>query len=167
VGVDAGGLVARGAIGGLAAGTGFILANMWFAAVHGGPAVAPFIAISTVFHASDAPTMAPAAVPGEVVTGLVVHVALSIGFGMAFALLLGLSPKLRQPAMLVGAALLYGLGLYVLNFQILGRTAFPFFTNPMGPNQAFEAIIHPLIFGGLLIPFFLGAGHATLGRDAR
>lgn len=33
---------------------------------------------------------------------------------------------------------------------------FPFFTNPMELNNVFEGFFHPLIFGGLLIPFFLG-----------
>lgn len=52
--------------------------------------------------------------------------------------------------------MLYGLSLFVLNIEILGRTAFPFFTNPHGPNTVFEGFAHALIFGGLLIPFFLG-----------
>ncbi len=122
----------------------------------------PHLAISTIFHGSAMPVMTPQAIPGEVVTGLVMHTALSITFGMGFAVL---AVFLRNPGQLIAAAVLYGLALFVLNIEILGRTAFPFFTNPHGPNTVFEGFVHPLIFGGLLIPFFLGnrpAWHATL-----
>ncbi|HJP78249.1 MAG TPA: hypothetical protein VJ914_28505 [Pseudonocardiaceae bacterium] len=53
--VDIGGLVSCGAIAGLTAGLGFILANMWFATASGKPPLAPFLAISTVYHASAMP----------------------------------------------------------------------------------------------------------------
>ncbi len=54
------------------------------------------------------------------------------------------------------AGVLYGLALYVVNFQIFGNTVFPWFTNPAGPNQGFEVGIHAA-FGLMLVPFFLGA----------
>ena len=63
-------------------------------------------------------------------------------------------PTLRRLPLLVVAAIAYGLLLYVVNFQILGRTLFPWFTNPMGPNQGFEVFIHA-VYGLLLVPFFL------------
>ena len=72
----------------------------------------------------------------NVVTGVVLHTALSLGFGIGFAIAVRVLPWLRRPAALVGGALVYGLALYVLNFQILGRTAFPFFTNPKGPTRS-------------------------------
>lgn len=37
--------------------------------------------------------------------------------------------------MLVVAAALYGLAVFVVDIEILGRTAFPVFTNPHGRNQ--------------------------------
>lgn len=146
---DLGGLLTRGAVGGLTAGWGFILANMWFAVSQGGPAVAPFLAISTVFHASAKPDPSPE----NVVVGLTLHLALSLAFGLGFALLV---PLLRRTGWLFAGGAAYGLGLYVLNFQILGRTVFPFFTSASGPNQIFEVLVHPLIFGLLLAPFFVG-----------
>lgn len=150
---DAGQLLARGAIAGLVAGGGFMLANMWYADANGKPPVAPFLAISTVFHASKAPVLTPQAMPIEVATGLWLHIMLSLAFGMGFALL---TPFLRRATLLCAGAIGYGLALFVFNFEILGRTVFPFFTNPMGPDTVFEGFIHPLIFGLLLIPFFLG-----------
>jgi hypothetical protein len=146
---DLGGLLTRGAVAGLTAGWAFILANMWFAASQGGPAVAPFLAISTVFHASAKPVVSPE----NVVVGLTLHLALSLAFGLGFAFLV---PLLRRAGWLFAGGAAYGLALYLLNFQILGRTVFPFFTSPAGPNQVFEVLVHPLVFGLLLAPFFLG-----------
>ncbi|UQA91293.1 hypothetical protein [Streptomyces halobius] len=148
--LDLGGLLARGAAAGFFAGMGFLLANMWYAVSQGMPGISPLYAMSTVFHASDMPV----ANPTEAILGLTVHIGLSLGFGMGFALLL--VPLLRNVPALVLGALVYGLALYMLNFQILGRTVFEFFTSPQGPDQLFEALVHPLIFGLLLVPFFLG-----------
>ncbi|MFH0241312.1 hypothetical protein ACGRHY_02475 [Streptomyces sp. HK10] len=39
--LDLGGLLARGAAAGVFAGTGFLLANMWYAVSHGMPGIAP------------------------------------------------------------------------------------------------------------------------------
>lgn len=156
--LDLGGLLARGAVAGLVAGMGFLLANMWYAVSQGMPGIAPLYVISTVFHASSAPV----ALPAEAVLGLATHVLLSLGFGMGFAVLL--VPMLRSVPALILGALAYGVALWVLNFQILGRTVFPFFTNPMGPDQLFEGLVHPLIFGLLLVPFFLGRSVAGTQR---
>src|SRR6266540_3363105 len=46
----------------------------------------------------------------------------------------------------------FGVGLYIVNFQILGRTAFPWFQE--GPDQVFEVFAHAG-FGLLLLPFFV------------
>lgn len=149
--LDLGGLLTRGAVAGLAGGVLFILANMWFATTHGKPAVAPFLAISTIFRGSSMPVMSPV----DVIAGLTVHLGLSIVFGMVFALLVGVLGLSRRPAMLPVAGIVYGLVLYVVNFQILARIFFPFFVNAKGPNQLFELWIHPIAFGLVLVPFFL------------
>jgi hypothetical protein len=150
--IDVGKLLTRGAVAGLVAGLAFILANMWFAYAHDKPAVAPLIDISTIFNAADKPTLTPNAVPVEIGTGIMLHLAFSAAFGMGFALLV---PLLRNVGWLVAGALGYGLALYLLNFQILGHTVFPWFTDPNGPHQIFELLIHPLIYGLFLVPFFL------------
>ena len=145
---EAGGeLVSRGSLAGL---VGFLLANMAFATTQGLPAVAPMIDISTIFHGVDTPTPSPE----NMVVGLVTHTGLSILFGIGFALLVTAVPTVRRAPLLVVAAIAYGLLLYVVNFQILGRTAFPWFTNPKGPNQGFEIFIHA-VYGLMLVPFFL------------
>lgn len=158
---DAGALLARGATAGLVGGMAFILANMWYATAHGKPGVAPLLAISTIFNGTAHPVLSASAIPGEVVEGLTLHILLSLTFGAGFGIL---AAFVRRRAWLVAAAIAYGLALFVLNFEILGRTVFPFFTSPHGPNNVFEGFVHPLIFGVLLIPFFLGHRPGSTAR---
>lgn len=152
-------LVLRGSVAGLFAGLFFILANMLFATAHGKPAIAPFLSISTIFYRSKMPMMTPEAV----VAGLTLHLFMSMVFGIVFAL--AVLPFLRNTAALLVGSLVFGLLLYVVNFQILGRLFFPFFLNPKGPNQGFELWIHPVAYGLFLVPFFLGV--TGLGRARR
>lgn len=160
-GIDLGAALARGAIAGLVAGWAFLLTEMWFGYSQGQPATAPLAAFSTVFYAAPAPTLTAA----SLLVGVITHIALSLGFGMGFALLLLIVPALRRPGPLVLASIGYGLALWILDFQILGRTVFPFFTSPNGPNQLFQGLIHPLIFGPALVPFFLGWSHRTTRQE--
>jgi hypothetical protein len=150
-----GDLVTRGAAAGITAGFIFLLANMAYATTQGKPSLAPFMDISTIFHGTDKPaSMTPTL--DMLATGAVVHITLSIAFGVVFALVIGVfAPKLGSWLVLAAAGVLYGLALYVVNFQILGNTIFEWFTNPEGPNQSFEVFIHA-VFGLLLVPFLLG-----------
>jgi uncharacterized membrane protein YagU involved in acid resistance len=146
---DIGQRITRGAIGGIVAGLVFLIATMGYVTTQGKPAVAPMIDISTIFHGQDQP------VPNSdnVVVGLVTHLTLSIAFGVVFGLLVLLLP--RRGLIVLGAGVVYGLVLYVVNFQILGRTLFPWFTDPNGPDQGFEVFIHA-VFGLVLAPFLIG-----------
>jgi hypothetical protein len=139
--------IVRGAVGGAFAGLVFLLANMWFADSQGMPAVAPMLDISTIFHFSDQPEVSPE----NVVIGLVVHMTLSVAFGIAFALVV---PLLAGARMLVAGAVGFGIALYLFNFQVLGRLVFEWFQE--GPNQLFELFIHA-VYGLLLVPFFASA----------
>jgi uncharacterized membrane protein YagU involved in acid resistance len=153
-------------VAGFASGLVFLVANMGWAVHNGKPAVAPMIDISTIFHAQDTPAPITAAAfgPDNVVVGLVTHATLSVLFGIGFALLAAAVVR-RSSAMLPLAGIAYGLLLYVINFQILGRTAFPWFTDSMGPPQGFEVLIHA-VFGLMLVPFLLGVLPGDLERDA-
>lgn len=148
--LDVGGLLARGATAGIVAGMTFLLANMWFAVSQGRPGISPLYAISTIFHGSNVPVLTPT----EPILGLTIHIVLSLGFGIGFAVLL--VPWLRNLPALVLGALGYGLALWVLNTQILGRTVFPFFAPKGSSDLIFTLLNHMLIFGLLLAPFFLG-----------
>lgn len=143
-------LVMVGAVAGFVAGLGFILANMIFATSQGSPAIAPFAAIATTFYFDDAPQMNL----NYIVTGVIVHFINSVVFGIIFGLVVLF---LKNTKMLVVAAIAYGLAMYVVNFLILGSLVFKLFSPFVegGPNQIFELIIHPAVFGVLLIPFFV------------
>ncbi|MDQ2852011.1 MAG: hypothetical protein M3Y49_15025 [Actinomycetota bacterium] len=154
---DVGAVLTRGAAAGLAGGLLFALANMWFSTAHGKPSVAPFLAISTIFHASAMPVMSQP----DVITGLVLHLGLSLLFGIVFALIVTMLGLSTRPLLLLAAGLVYGLVLYIVNFQIIGRIFFPWFVNPKGPNQIFELWIHPIAFGLILVPFLLGFRAST------
>jgi uncharacterized membrane protein YagU involved in acid resistance len=144
-------LITVGAVAGLVAGFTFILANMIYAVATGLPAIAPFAAIGTVFFFDDQPQMTPP----YIITGLVTHFANSILFGIIFSLLVPMFSNIK--ALVVGG-LAYGLLLYVVNFLVLGSLIFKFFSpfEPGGPNQLYELIIHPLTYGLVLTPFFMG-----------
>jgi hypothetical protein len=149
-------LCTRGAVAGLSAGLVFLVGNMGWAVHDGKPAAAPLIDISTIFHAQDAPSPVAAVAfgPDNLIVGLVTHLTLAIFFGIGFGLLA--ARLIRSNMTLIAGGVGYGLLLYVVNFQILGRTAFPWFTDAMGPPQGFEVFIHA-VFGLLLVPFFVGA----------
>jgi hypothetical protein len=119
-----------GTVAGLAAGLVFLLANMGYATTQDLPALAPTYDISTIFHGQDMPDPSPE----NAVVGLVTHVTLSLAFGIVFALLA--VPFLSRWPLLMAGGIVYGLVLYVVNFQILGRAFFPWFTNPMAPTRA-------------------------------
>jgi uncharacterized membrane protein YagU involved in acid resistance len=161
-----GDLVTRGAVAGFSSGLVFLAANMGWAVHNGKPAVAPMIDISTIFNTQEmpAPTTAVPFGPENVVVGLVTHATLSVLFGIVFAVVAA-SVVRRSSAILPLAGISYGLLLYVINFQVLGRTAFPWFTNAMGPPQGFEVFIHG-VFGLLLVPFLIGSLPCDRGRRA-
>lgn len=146
----------RGVVAGTAAGLLFLLANMWFADSQGLPAVAPLYDISTIFHFADKPDPSPE----NLAIGLVVHLTLAAGFGAGFALIV---PALRGRGMVVAAGAAFGLALYVINFQVLGRLAFEWFQE--GPNQLFEIVAH-LGYGALLAPFVFDLAARSAGERA-
>lgn len=159
-----GDLLARGALAGLFSGLVFLLANMGWAVKDDKPSVAPLIDISTIFHNQDEPMPVQAGPfgPDNIAVGLVTHLTLSMLFGIVFALIAAALVRRRGAALLVPAAVVYGLLVYVVNFQVFGRVFFEWFTDPMGPPQGFEVFIHA-VYGLLLVPFFLG----VLGRARR
>jgi hypothetical protein len=148
---DLGERLTRGAVAGFVSGLVFLVATMGYVTTDDKPAIAPLVDISTVFHGTETPPTDPAQIQMDAVVGLVTHAGLSALYGIVFGLLV--FPIARVP-LLVVAGVGYGLLLYVVNFQIFGRTLFPWFTDPMGPDQGFEIFIHA-VFGLLLVPFFL------------
>ncbi len=130
------GYILRGVVGGLFAGAIFIALNAWFAYSMGDPAEGPLAMISTIALGQDA--MAEGAANPTV--GAVVHVLLSVAYGVIFAFL---AAQLRSNGARAVAGTLFGAGLYLLNFLVLSPLAFPVFQNA---NQPFEFVAH-VVFG--------------------
>lgn len=139
--------LARGAVGGLLTGVVFILITRWFASSVGDPIDGPLMMISTLLR-GDA---AMAAGTTSVSLGWGVHLALSVGFGIAFALV---APVFKTNGTVAIAGAVYGGLLYVVNFMILAPIAFPIFKMA---NQPFEVVVH-IVFGFLLALAFFGSG---------
>jgi hypothetical protein len=159
-------LFTRGAVAGIASGFVFLLANMGYATSQGKPSLAPFMDISTIFHGTDQPASTTPTLD-MLATGAVTHLSLSIAFGVVFGLFVGAFARLIRSWIVLGVAGIgYGLALYLVNFQILGRTVFEWFTNPNGPDQGFEVFIHAA-FGLMLVPFFVGLADHVSARSTR
>jgi hypothetical protein len=141
------GRAVRGVVGGVVSGVVFAAATMWYVASTGGPAVLPLRMISTIVLGDAAMgkgTTSP-------VLGAVVHLVLSAAFGVAFGLVV---PWLRTNGTVALAGVVYGLVLYLVNFQVLARL---FFTTFKMANQPFEVVVH-VVFGVLLSFAFFGSG---------
>jgi hypothetical protein len=149
--------VYHGAEGGLVAGLAFILADMGWSRLHGELATIPIHGVATVFNVSDHIELTP----DDLAIGIFTHAWLAALFGIVFALLLPLAGgRLRAFAhgelrTLFLAGALYGLVLYLFNYQLLGRLLFKWFTGPHRPGLAISILIH-LIYGLALAPFFIG-----------
>ena len=136
-------LVTRGAIGGVIAGVVFAIFDMVMAAAFGNPFIAPLRMIAGILLGPAALT--PAVDPTTaVIVGLAVHFVLSAAFGGVFGVAIRLVPTLAQSsAVLVLSASVYGLLLWLVNFQVIGALFFPWFTQ-----------IDQLVFGFIAHTFF-------------
>ena len=149
--------VYRGAEGGLIAGLAFILADMGWSRLHDELATIPIYGVATVFNVSDQLEKTP----DNLAIGIFTHAWLAAFFGVVFALVLPLiGPRLRAIAhgelstlMLAGA--LYGVVLYLVNYQVLGRLVFEWFSGPHRPDLFISVFVH-VLYGLALAPFFLG-----------
>jgi uncharacterized membrane protein YagU involved in acid resistance len=143
----------RGAIGGFLAGLVFIGVTMWFATTQGSAALGPAKMISTIALGAGALQGGSASAP----LGVVIHVVLSIVYGMVFALFVG---KMRTNGTVALLGTVYGALLYVVNFLVLSPLLFPAFQMA---NQPFELLAHT-VFGTLLAFAFYDSG-VRAGED--
>ena len=140
-----------GALGGLVGGAVFIGVTMWFSTSQGNPAVAPFNLISSIILGADSLTSGTASVP----LGVAVHAFNSLIFGAILGLV---AARLPRDATIAVVALVYGLLLYLVNFQLIGRFVLPQFQMP---NQPFEVFAH-LVFAAVVAPFVFHWGRSTV-----
>jgi len=144
---EVGAHVVRGAIGGLIAGAAFAVLNMWFAASTASPAKMPLLVISTIVKGSGAVADGTA----SVTIGMIVHVVLSVAFGVVFGLF---AARLSTNGAVALAGTVYGGLLFVVNFLVLAPLVFHAFEKP---NKPFELAVH-VVYGTLLSFFLYNAG---------
>ncbi|PPK98155.1 hypothetical protein CLV92_102308 [Kineococcus xinjiangensis] len=134
-----GATLARGAVGGLAAGAVFAAVTMWFMVSMGQPATMPLMMIAAIVQGQEA-LAAGTAGPA---LGVLVHMALSLAFGLVFA---AATARIRSNATIAVLGAVYGVLLYVVNFLVLAPLVFPWFGQA---NQPFEFVVH-IVFGVLV-----------------
>ena len=138
-----------GAVAGLIAGGAFILFEMVAAKYAGRPAAAPLRLIAAIVLGKEALPGSPKVGIGTVLAaGFIVHFGLSMIFGAVFGAIVSIvRPLLANRVLLVGAAAVYGLAVWLVNFYILGNLFFPWFTNA---NPFLQFVAHGFFFGTIL-----------------
>lgn len=145
--------VVLGGVGGLISGIVFAVVTMWFMVSTGKPAMMPMHMIASIVQGEQA-LMAEQTNP---MLGAVIHMVLSIMFGIVFALLVA---GVRTNGGVAIAGLVYGLGLYVVNFVVLANLFFGAF---LQANQPFELTVHVMF--GVILALFLFSSEARRGES--
>lgn len=135
---------ANGAGCGLLAGVVFGVMEILGAAVTGMPPLQPLRMFASVLLGEDALRATPMGLAALI--GIVVHLALSAAFGVIYGLVNGaLSARLRTSfARESVLGLLYGLALWIVNFQIIARIGYPWF---LETPQFLQAVMHAVFYG--------------------
>lgn len=142
----------RGVVGGAVAGAVFGALNMWFAHSQGMPTDTPLKMIATIVQGEEAMADGTA----SATLGLIVHMALSMMFGLVLALLV---VRLRSDALRLLVGLVFGAALYLVNFLVMAPLAYGVFEDA---NQPLELATH-LVFGSVAVLFLMGT-RATTAR---
>lgn len=161
--VDIGRWAKRGAIGGVIAGIVLAMFSMTMAAVLSGADAffMPLRMIGAIVLGMKALDPGYSLLTAGVV-GLMVHMMLSIVFGIIFAALVASIPGLANSSpLLLVAASVYGFALWIVNFYVIAPAAsWSWF--PDKTNVAVQFVAHTIMFGTVL-GLFLDRTHA---RDA-
>jgi uncharacterized membrane protein YagU involved in acid resistance len=126
--------MARGVVAGILAGVAFAAVVGWNVTAGDISIRTPFLAISTIVLGDHALNTGEA----DFAIGVMVHLAISILYGMAFALISSLL-RTNGTVALVGA--LYGAAIYVLDFRVFAPLWFQTFENF---DQSFQLLVHVL-----------------------
>lgn len=149
--VDALRWVQYGAIGGVIAGIVFAMFEMIVAAImNGGNAFfMPLRMIGATVLGMKALDPGYSLLTAGVV-GLMVHMVLSVLFGVILAFAFAAIPALASgTTMRLAAASIYGFGLWIVNFYVIARAAdWSWFPN--GTNAVVQFIAHTVMFGTVL-----------------
>ncbi len=151
--------IKRGAAFGIVAGLIFLLAEMIATSIHHELGLMPLRLFASIVMGSSALTRTDLGL--IFVVGIVVHLALSALFGLAYSFLEAryLYRFDGQPGPQAVAGMIYGALLWIIDFQIIARISYPWF---LAAPQAVQLLLHMLAFG---LP--LGLLFAGLERRSR
>lgn len=130
---------------GLIAGLIFGLMEIVGAIVMGDPALMPLRMFSSVVLGQEA--MMETGLGTAVVVGLIAHFAISALYGLIYGLVNARFTAGRERTRYGSQAwigLLFGLGVWLVNFQIIARFLYPWF---LGTPQVLQAVMHAVFFG--------------------
>ncbi len=139
-----------GLVGGIIAGTAFILAEMFFSQMLGNPFFAPPRLISTIVLGKAAAMPGYQAVPSSVAVGFIIHYLLSIFFGIVtawIAIRIGRHPVLGRGWTFVILGFLAGMVIWGINFYVIAPALFPQFDMV---NAFWGGFVAHAIFGVVL-----------------
>lgn len=91
--------------------------------------------------------------------GVIVHVILSIVYGVVFA---ELATMLRGPAAFVMGGAAFGLALWLVNFYVIAPMAFPWF---LESSPLVQFVGHTFFFG-MVLGYYLWTSHERSGLEA-
>ena len=140
-----------GLIGGVIAGIAFAMFEMVMAAVLNGPDAffMPLRMIGAIALGMSALDPSSSLLTAGA-AGLLVHMALSMMYGVAVAAVIASVPGLnRSTAAVIATAAIAGFGLWIANFFILAG-AFGWSWFPDSQNVAVQAVAHTVMFGMIL-----------------
>ncbi|MGD9890205.1 MAG: hypothetical protein AB7R89_01810 [Dehalococcoidia bacterium] len=154
-----GGAVLHGIVGGLIAGVVFAMAVMVMAAILQGSMSAfwmPLRMIGAIVLGQEA-LMPRYSLLEAGAVGAILHMMLSAMFGLVFALAAWAVPALaRSAGLLILAASIYGLLLWLVNFQIIAPVAgWDWFPNRA--NQFWQGFVAHTFFFGTVLGMYLAA----------
>ena len=140
----AGTVLREGLLGGLVAGAVFALAQMLLALATGASALLPWALFASILLGQGA--LAAPLNLSIFIVGFAVHFVLSSLFGLLWgAIAKSVAPSVRDhfgPHAI--AAMIYGLILWLVNFQIIARVVYPWFLDARPLAQLF---LHVLAYG--------------------
>lgn len=145
--------VGEGVPFGLLAGVIFGIMEIVASMLMGNPPLMPLRLFASVLLGPEAITVA--SLGTAVVVGLVVHFAVSAFYGLIYGLIQTRSsgPERTRYGTQAWAGFVFGLGVWLVNFQILARLFYPWF---MGTPQFLQALLHGLFFGVALALMYAG-----------
>jgi hypothetical protein len=137
--------LAAGAVFGLVAGVFFALFEMLAAWQMGDGFWMPLRMIGAILLGADAlePTYSLA---GAAIVGSLLHMTLSALYGAVFAGITAVGGLLSRPV-LVAAATVYGLALWLVNFYVIASFAFEWFQDA---DPLVQFLAHTFVYGSLL-----------------